>query len=308
MSAVDLTEVAGARATHRFARLSASKARAVLKLIRDEDIDRAAEILQFCDRGAAEVISKVLNSAVANAENNDGLDPGELFVAECYADEGPTLKRWRPRARGRATRINKRTCHITVVVARMSDEELAIRELSDSTTPARTAPDRRARVAASRKAAGGEAEDEEILEAEIEGEQAAEESGAVSAESGGEGAAGEVAEESDAVSAESGGEGTAGEVAEESDAVSAESGGDNTAGDNTTEGPYGPHSALPLDDGSAPEGFEIKGNADSMKYHLPGSRYYKVTKAEVYFDSEQAAIEAGFSAPGGAKGEENEEA
>ncbi len=288
MSAVDLTEVAGARATHRFARLSASKARAVLKLIRDEDIDRAAEILQFCDRGAAEVISKVLNSAVANAENNDGLDPGELFVAECYADEGPTLKRWRPRARGRATRINKRTCHITVVVARMSDEELAIRELSDSTTPARTAPDRRARVAASRKAAGGEAEDEEILEAEIEGEQAAEESGAVSAESGGEGAAGE--------------------VAEESDAVSAESGGDNTAGDNTTEGPYGPHSALPLDDGSAPEGFEIKGNADSMKYHLPGSRYYKVTKAEVYFDSEQAAIEAGFSAPGGAKGEENEEA
>ena len=288
MSAVDLTEVAGARATHRFARMSASKARAVLNLIRDEDIDRAAEILQFCDRGAAEVISKVLNSAVANAENNEGLDPDELFVAECYADEGPTLKRWRPRARGRATRINKRTCHITVVVARMSDEELAIRELRDTTTPARTAPDRRARVAASRRAAGEEAADEEILEAEIEGEQATGDSGAVSAESGGEG--------------------TAGEVTGDSGAVSAESGGDNTTGDNTAEGPYGPHSALPLDDGSAPEGFEIKGNADSMKYHLPGSRYYKVTKAEVYFDSEQAAIEAGFSAPGGAKGEENEEA
>ena len=327
MSAVDLNEVAGARATHRFARLSASKARAVLNLIRDEDIDRAAEILQFCDRGAAEVISKVLNSAVANAENNEGLDTDELFVAECYADEGPTLKRWRPRARGRATRINKRTCHITVVVARMSDEELAIRELSESTAPTRTTPDRRARVAASRKAAGEDVE-EEILEAEIEGEpdtteeDSASES-AESASSGGEDTATGSAESGGDNTAESGGDNTAEANSASESAESADSGGDNTAeqdsasestgsassgGDNTAPGPYGAHSALPLEDGSAPEGFDIKGNADSMKYHVPGSRYYKVTKAEVYFDSEQAAVEAGFTAPGGAKGDENEEA
>ena len=307
MSAVDLNEVAGARATHRFARLSASKARAVLNLIRDEDIDRAAEILQFCDRGAAEVISKVLNSAVANAENNEGLDTDELFVAECYADEGPTLKRWRPRARGRATRINKRTCHITVVVARMSDEELAIRELSESTAPTRTTPDRRARVAASRKAAGEDVE-EEILEAEIEGEpdtteeDSASES-AESASSGGEDTATGSAESGGDNTAESGGDNTAEANSASESAESAESGGDEAA-----PGPYGAHSALPLEDGSAPEGFDIKGNADSMKYHVPGSRYYKVTKAEVYFDSEQAAVEAGFTAPGGAKGDENEEA
>lgn len=310
MSAVDLNEVAGARATHRFARLSASKARAVLNLIRDEDIDRAAEILQFCDRGAAEVISKVLNSAVANAENNEGLDTDELFVAECYADEGPTLKRWRPRARGRATRINKRTCHITVVVARMSDEELAIRELSESTAPTRTTPDRRARVAASRKAAGEDVE-EEILEAEIEGEPdtTEEDSASESAESASSG--GEDTATESTGSAESGGDNTAGSGGDDTaeansaseSAESAESGGDEAA-----PGPYGAHSALPLEDGSAPEGFDIKGNADSMKYHVPGSRYYKVTKAEVYFDSEQAAVEAGFTAPGGAKGDENEEA
>ncbi len=302
MSAVDLNEVAGARATHRFARLSASKARAVLNLIRDEDIDRAAEILQFCDRGAAEVISKVLNSAVANAENNEGLDTDELFVAECYADEGPTLKRWRPRARGRATRINKRTCHITVVVARMSDEELAIRELSESTAPTRTTPDRRARVAASRKAAGEDVE-EEILEAEIEGEPdtTEEDSASESAESASSG--GEDTATESTGSAESGGDDTAEANSASESAESAESGGDEAA-----PGPYGAHSALPLEDGSAPEGFDIKGNADSMKYHVPGSRYYKVTKAEVYFDSEQAAVEAGFTAPGGAKGDENEEA
>ena len=302
MSAVDLNEVAGARATHRFARLSASKARAVLNLIRDEDIDRAAEILQFCDRGAAEVISKVLNSAVANAENNEGLDTDELFVAECYADEGPTLKRWRPRARGRATRINKRTCHITVVVARMSDEELAIRELSESTAPTRTTPDRRARVAASRKAAGEDVE-EEILEAEIEGEPdtTEEDSASESAESASSG--GEDTATESTGSAESGGDNTAEANSASESAESAESGGDEAA-----PGPYGAHSALPLEDGSAPEGFDIKGNADSMKYHVPGSRYYKVTKAEVYFDSEQAAVEAGFTAPGGAKGDENEEA
>ena len=73
----------------------------------------AADILRFVERDAAVIVGKVLDSAVANAANNDGLDPEELYVSACYADEGTTLKRWRPRARGRATRIRKRTSHIT---------------------------------------------------------------------------------------------------------------------------------------------------------------------------------------------------
>ena len=148
---IDLDTVAGARSTHKFARLSASKARVVLDLIRDDDLEQAREELQFCDRGAATVISKVLESAVSNAENNENLSADELYVAECWADEGPTLKRWRPRARGRATRINKRTCHITVVVAQLSEEELEMRAASLAASGRRSAAqDRAARVAASK--------------------------------------------------------------------------------------------------------------------------------------------------------------
>ena len=148
---IDLETVAGARSTHKFARLSASKVRVVLDLIRDEDLGRAREELQFCDRGAATIISKVLESAVANAENNEHLSADELYVAECWADEGPTLKRWRPRARGRATRINKQTCHVTVVVAQLSDDELETRAARLEASGRRTADaDRAARVAASK--------------------------------------------------------------------------------------------------------------------------------------------------------------
>ena len=148
---IDLDTVAGARSTHKFARLSASKARVVLDLIRDDDLEQAREELQFCDRGAATVISKVLESAVSNAENNENLSADELYVAECWADEGPTLKRWRPRARGRATRINKRTCHITVVVAQLSEDELEMRAASLAASGRRSADqDRAARVAASK--------------------------------------------------------------------------------------------------------------------------------------------------------------
>ncbi len=148
---IDLDTVAGARSTHKFARLSASKARVVLDLIRDGDLEQAREELQFCDRGAAAVISKVLESAVSNAENNENLSADELYVAECWADEGPTLKRWRPRARGRATRINKRTCHITVVVAQLSEDELEMRAARLAASGRRSADqDRAARVAASK--------------------------------------------------------------------------------------------------------------------------------------------------------------
>jgi large subunit ribosomal protein L22 len=148
---IDLQTVAGARSTHKFARLSASKVRVVLDLIREEDLDRAREELRFCDRGAATIISKILESAVANAENNEHLSADELYVAECWADEGPTLKRWRPRARGRATRINKRTCHITVVVAQLDEGELEMRAASLAASGRRSADaDRAARVAASK--------------------------------------------------------------------------------------------------------------------------------------------------------------
>ena len=148
---IDLDTIAGARSTHKFARLSASKVRVVLDLIRDEDLEQARDELRFCDRGAATIISKVLESAVANAENNERLSADELYVAECWADEGPTLKRWRPRARGRATRINKRTCHITVVVAQLDEDELETRAARLAASGRRSADaDRAARVAGSK--------------------------------------------------------------------------------------------------------------------------------------------------------------
>ena len=142
----------GSRAEARYIRSSASKVRLVLNLIRDKDVARADEILKFTDREAARLVRKVLASAVANAVHNDSQDADDLYVKACFADEGPTLKRFRPRAKGRAGRINKRTCHITVIVDRMSDQQLAVREAK---TMAKGAPgsNRRARVAASRKAA-----------------------------------------------------------------------------------------------------------------------------------------------------------
>jgi len=114
----------GSRSVARYVRMSAYKVREVLDLVRGQDAERAQEILQFCERDAATLVGKVLRSAVANAEHNDGINPEELYVSACYADEGPTLKRWRPRARGRATRIRKRTCHVTLIVSRLPESEL----------------------------------------------------------------------------------------------------------------------------------------------------------------------------------------
>jgi large subunit ribosomal protein L22 len=124
MPGTKTNERPGTRAVLRHGGLSASKARQVLNLIRGADVDRAAEILNGVEREAAEVIGKVLTSAVANAAHNDHQNPEELYVSACYADEGATLKRWRPRARGRATRIRKRTCHITIVVSRLPEDRL----------------------------------------------------------------------------------------------------------------------------------------------------------------------------------------
>jgi large subunit ribosomal protein L22 len=106
----------GARAVARHVRTSASKARRVVNLVRGMPAREALTVLQFATQAASEPVYKVLASAIANAENNERLDPDALLVAEAYVDEGPTLKRFRPRAQGRAYRIRKRTCHITIVV------------------------------------------------------------------------------------------------------------------------------------------------------------------------------------------------
>jgi large subunit ribosomal protein L22 len=127
MTATKTNERPGTRAVHRYCGMSASKARQVLDLIRGEDVQRAAEILNGTEREAAEIIGKVLNSAVANAAHNDQQNPEELYVSACFADEGTTMKRWRPRARGRATRIRKRTSHITIIVSRLPADQLELR-------------------------------------------------------------------------------------------------------------------------------------------------------------------------------------
>jgi large subunit ribosomal protein L22 len=105
------------RAQAKWVRMSARKARLVLDNVRGRTVPEARTILAFTTRAAAVDIERVLRSAVANAESAHGLDGDELVVLEAYADEGPTLKRWRARARGRVNRIRKRTCHITIVLA-----------------------------------------------------------------------------------------------------------------------------------------------------------------------------------------------
>lgn len=105
------------KAQAKYVRESPNKVRRVLDLVRGLSVNEAEAVLSFANRGAAEPVVKVLKSAVANAEHNHSLDADDLFVAEAFADEGPTLKRFRPAARGRATRIRKRTSHITIVVA-----------------------------------------------------------------------------------------------------------------------------------------------------------------------------------------------
>jgi len=122
------------RAEAKWVRLSARKARVVLEHIRGRSVPEARTILVFTQRAAAREIEKVLRSAVANAESAHALDGDELVVEAAYADEGPTLKRWRARARGRANRIRKRTCHITIVLR--ADESVSQRPKRPTAAPA----------------------------------------------------------------------------------------------------------------------------------------------------------------------------
>src|SRR5947208_3591858 len=141
-------ETTSFRAKARYMRVSAYKVREALDLIRGLDAERAVETLRLSERDAATVVGKVLASAIANGEHHHEhpVQADELYVSACYADEGPTLKRWRPRARGRATRIRKRTCHITVIVSRLPDSDLR-----DRRTRQPGAADRRRRVAGGRR-------------------------------------------------------------------------------------------------------------------------------------------------------------
>jgi large subunit ribosomal protein L22 len=144
----------GTRAVLRYARVSSYKVREVLDLIRGKPVEDARDILRFSERDAAILVGKLLDSAIANAVHNDELDPEELYVSACFADEGTTIKRWRPRARGRATRIRKRTCHVTVIVSRLPEEKLGRLRARQA---AEVASRRARRVAGARKAEGGRA-------------------------------------------------------------------------------------------------------------------------------------------------------
>ena len=288
----------GTKATAKYVRASAYKARAVLDLIRGLDVQRADEVLQFTERGIATDVRKVLASAVANATNPNNVgayiaDADELFVLACFADEGPTLRRFSPRARGRATRIRKRTCHITVVVARMSEQRLAIAQARTEGVSATAAASRRARVERSRqraqaakKAADSKATaptkqdkdeplGEELLEDVVPGTESEQDLDAVE----------------DAVPDT--------EVADEVDSADEAVPGAGFAA-SEWEG-----SVVADEDGNGPDTHPIKGNKDSMLYHTPDSRYYKVTKAEVWFDTEEHAEAAGFSKPGSQADEED---
>ena len=242
-------ERSGVKASAMYLRVSAYKARVVLNLIRGLPVKNADEVLQFSDREVSNDIRKVLASAVANAQHNHEQDPDELFVKACFADEGPTLKRFTPRARGRGNRINKRTCHITIVLDRLDEARLEVVQAREAkrvatgrrrTSATGTSASRRARVERSRQRA------------------------------------------------------TAAKTGTPSDEAQEE------------QLPTGAHA--PLDDGGQPEGYEIKGNADSMLYHLPGTPFYDRTIAEVWFDTAENAEAAGYQLPPSQRDDEPAEA
>lgn len=107
------------RAVTKFIRVSPRKIRLVMDQVRGRKVEEALNILSFAPQKGARILKKLINSAVANAEQNSNVDVDSLYVKRLYADEGPIMKRWRPRAQGRATRINKRTSHLTVIVDEM---------------------------------------------------------------------------------------------------------------------------------------------------------------------------------------------
>jgi large subunit ribosomal protein L22 len=130
----------GSFASARFVRITPMKARRVVDMVRGMAVDDALALLQFAPQAASETVYKVLESAVANATSTEDLDRSSLVVSKAMVDEGPTMKRWRPRAQGRASRINKRTSHITLVVQpRSVDASVAANPQSTSNKKGRNA-------------------------------------------------------------------------------------------------------------------------------------------------------------------------
>lgn len=274
MSAIKTNERAGTRAQVKHVRSSASKAREVLNLIRNKSFQEASDLLMFSERRISDTVQKCLNSAAANAENNDGISSEELYVTACYADEGPTMKRWRPRARGRATRILKRTCHITVILARYTPEELEeIRnraELKGASLAPSAAEARRRRVEKSKETVN-DAEDEEMQD---------------------------LAEELDENDEEQDSSEVIEEINEIADEVQENDVEQESPEENDGSGPYGAGSATAEDDGSQPsEEYQIKGKVSSKIYHPPESPFFSRTKADVWFTTSEVAEKAGFSLP-----------
>jgi len=159
MAGAESSERVQVRAEAKWVRMSARKARIVLDNIRGRTVPEARTVLAFTPRAAAREIDRVLRSAVANAESAHGLDGDELVITAAYADEGPTLKRWRARARGRVNRIRKRTCHITVVV---SPAETRRPKRSQKAAAGETAPPPEAAASAKPKAARKRAAKKEV--------------------------------------------------------------------------------------------------------------------------------------------------
>lgn len=261
MTATKTNERPGTRAQLKYVRSSAYKVREVLNLIRGKSFFEATNILTFSERRISDTVLKCLNSAAANAENNDDIPVEELFVSACYADEGPTLKRWRPRARGRATRIRKRTCHITLILGRYSSEELTEQreraELKGNQTQQSAAESRKRRVAKSK---------ESELESQPEEVQSDEDPEAIVDE----------VEETPFEQEE---------IAEKSDTESEDT-------------PYGEGSTFALEDGSAPSSdFTIKAKVSTKIYHPEESSFFGRTKADVWFTNAETAEAAGFRLP-----------
>ena len=150
----DAPALPGARAIARHVRISPNKARRVINLVRGLPAKEALTVLQFAPQAASEQVYKVLASAIANAENNERLDPDALLVSEAFVDEGPTLKRFRPRAQGRAYRIRKRTCHITIAVEAVQ----VARPAKKAAAAKKAAPAKKAEPAAAEPATTEESE------------------------------------------------------------------------------------------------------------------------------------------------------
>jgi len=158
------TEAREVRAAAKWVRITPRKARLVVEHIRGRTVPEARTMLAFSDRAAAREIDKLLRSAVSNAEANHNLIGDDLVVKTAYVDEGPTIKRWRPRARGRAARIRKRMCHITITLGPASTA--TVTRAPEPEAPAEEKPKRAPRRKAAPKKAAPEAEAETTAEAE----------------------------------------------------------------------------------------------------------------------------------------------